>query len=180
MWKKSIDDASFFYFFHNTGPNLAQILHQDHTHFFSFFAGFQWSMLEDSINIYNIICNTVVLKKKIGKTSKNYHFWAQLVLKGVTMGHLQNKKQLFLTEITKQGQKPSKTFYFIKISYGLVELWILFCVVLFLLKRVISSQLRGHSWCICLQKYLYYLNLICLFFRNIGISHNRYFASSNG
>ena len=36
--KKTIDNASFFTFFHNSGPNLAQILPQVHTHFF---AGFQ-------------------------------------------------------------------------------------------------------------------------------------------
>ena len=48
-------------FFHNIGPNLAQILPQDHTQF-DFFAGFQWNMLGDSININNFNCNPVVLK----------------------------------------------------------------------------------------------------------------------
>ena len=33
MEKISIDNASTFYFFYNIGPNLAQILPQDHTHF---------------------------------------------------------------------------------------------------------------------------------------------------
>ena len=42
--------------FYNIGPNLAQILPQDHTHF-DFFAGFQWYMLEDSININNFNIN---------------------------------------------------------------------------------------------------------------------------
>ena len=31
--KKTIDKAHFFTFFRNTGPTLAQILPQDHTHF---------------------------------------------------------------------------------------------------------------------------------------------------
>ena len=59
IWEQPIDNASFFTFFQNTGPNLAQILLQDHTHF-GFFAGFQWNMLWDSINISNF--NPVVLK----------------------------------------------------------------------------------------------------------------------
>ena len=39
-----------------------------------FFAGFQWSMLGNSINFKNFDWNPVVLK-----TSKNYYFLAQLV-----------------------------------------------------------------------------------------------------
>ena len=31
--KKAIDNAHFFIFFHNIGPNLAQILPKDHTQF---------------------------------------------------------------------------------------------------------------------------------------------------
>ena len=31
--KKTIDNGRFFTFFHNIGPNLAQISPQDHTHF---------------------------------------------------------------------------------------------------------------------------------------------------
>ena len=47
LWKKPIDNASFFTFLMTLdGPNLAKILSQDHTHFFFFFAGFQWNMLE--------------------------------------------------------------------------------------------------------------------------------------
>ena len=61
--KKPIDNACFFfYFFHNIGPNLGQILPQDHTHF-DFFAGFQWNMLGDSIKINNFNWNPLVLKK---------------------------------------------------------------------------------------------------------------------
>ena len=51
IWEKPIDNVSSFTFFHNIGPNLALILPQDH--FVIFFAGFQWNMLEDSININN-------------------------------------------------------------------------------------------------------------------------------
>ena len=38
------------------------------------------------------------------------------------MGHTQNEKQILLTEITKADNKLSKTLYFIKISYVLVDL----------------------------------------------------------
>ena len=61
IWKKPIDNTSFFYFFHNTGLNLGKILPQDHTHFV-FFAGFQWNKLGDSININNFNCNPEVMK----------------------------------------------------------------------------------------------------------------------
>ena len=56
----------------------------------------------------------------------------------VSMGHTQNKQKFFLT---KADHKLSKTFYFIKISYVLTELWMFFyfVVMFFLLKRVISS-----------------------------------------
>ena len=35
------------------------------------------------------------------KTSKNYNFLAQFMQNGVPMGHTQNKKQFFFSEITK-------------------------------------------------------------------------------
>ena len=40
-------------FFHNIGPNLAQILPQ-RQHPLSFFIDFQWNMLGDAININNL------------------------------------------------------------------------------------------------------------------------------
>ena len=52
--------------------------------------------------------NLILLKKKIknekiGKNSKNCYFWDQLVQKGSAwVNHAQNKKQIFLAEITKQ------------------------------------------------------------------------------
>ena len=58
--KKIIDNASLLCYFHNLGPNLAQILPQDHTHY-NVFAGFQRNMLRDLININNYECNPVVL-----------------------------------------------------------------------------------------------------------------------
>ena len=41
-------------------------------------------------------------EKKIGKTSENCYIWAHLPHKnGVRMGHTQNEKQFFNSEITK-------------------------------------------------------------------------------
>ena len=49
-------------------------------------------------------------------------FGPNLRKKGVTMGHIQSKKQILFTEITKPDHKLSKTFYFIKLLFVLVEL----------------------------------------------------------
>ena len=51
---------------------------KDHTHFSFFFADFQWIMLGDSINMNNLCCNPVVLKKKLVKRLKNCSFWPNL------------------------------------------------------------------------------------------------------
>ena len=85
IWKNPIDNTHFFTFFHNIGSNLAQILPQDLTHF-DFFAGFQWNMLRDSININNFNWNLVLLKKLWPKLHKNGASWAMP----------KRKKQLFL------------------------------------------------------------------------------------
>ena len=54
--KKTYNDITCsvlpIFFFHNIGHNLAQILPQDHTQF-DFFAGFQRSMLGNSVNVKN-------------------------------------------------------------------------------------------------------------------------------
>ena len=62
IWKKPNDITCFFTFFHNIGHNLTQILPQDHINLI-FFADFQWSVLNNSINIKNFNYNPVVLKK---------------------------------------------------------------------------------------------------------------------
>ena len=63
-------------------------------------------MLGKSININNFDWNPVVLKE-IAKTSKNYHFLAQLVQKWGPHGLRPNRKQFFFTEITKPDPKLS-------------------------------------------------------------------------
>ena len=80
-------------------------------------------MLGNSINIKNFNWNPVVLKK-FAKTSKNYHFLAQLVQKNSCHGPHPKVKNIFFffSEIIKPNHKLSKTFYFNKISYVLTEL----------------------------------------------------------
>ena len=79
-------------------------------------------MLGDSINMNNFCCNPVVLKKKIGKTSKKLLFWAQFTQKEVIIGHILNEKQFFFSDITKSDHQVSETFYLIKVLYVLAEL----------------------------------------------------------
>ena len=60
-------------------------------------------------------------------------FWPNLCKDRVPMGHTINRKHFFV-KIIKPDHKLSKIFYFIKISYVLAELLIMFfliCVMLF-------------------------------------------------
>ena len=66
--------------------------------------------MEDSININNLCCNPVVLKKKLVKPLKDFFFWPNLHKKGVIMGQAQNEKQFFLAEIAKADQQLSESF----------------------------------------------------------------------
>ena len=77
------------------------------------------------INIYNFCYNTVVLEKKLGKTVKNCSF---RILYGQKVGqHGPHPKSswIFCVEVAKGDHKLSRTFYFIKISYVLTELWVM-------------------------------------------------------
>ena len=76
-------------------------------------------MLQDSIN--NLCCNPLVLEKKIGETSKKL-FGLHLHKKKVIMGHIQDKKTIFLAEITNADYQLSKKINFIKTSYVFAEL----------------------------------------------------------
>ena len=65
-------------------------------------------------------------EKKLVKPLKNCFFGPNLHRKGVIMDHAQDEKKFFLVEITKADHQLSESFYFIKISYVLTELWIFF------------------------------------------------------
>ena len=125
-------------FFHNIGPNLAQILPQDHTHFILFFfAVFQWNMLGDSIGIKNFNWNPVVLKK-ICQTI----FQPNLHQKGLSLSHSQNQNLFFFFH-KQQNQIISFQKRFILWKYQMFWLsYECFSIVCdaFLLKRVISSH----------------------------------------
>ena len=82
-------------------------------------------------------------EKNLLKPLKITIFRPNLCKTGVLMGHAQNKKQFFFSEIIKPDPKLSKPFYFNKISYVLAALWMFFYIVwCFLLKSVISSHNR--------------------------------------
>ena len=100
-------------FFHNIGLNLAQILPLRPQ---LFFADFQRNMLGDSINIDNFCCNPAILKKKLVKPLKIGILGPNLHYKGVRMCHSQNKKQIFLAEVTKDKSSLSsfRNFLFYK------------------------------------------------------------------
>ena len=109
-WKKTIDNAFFFTFlaldliqpkfWNKTTPTLI------------FFAGFQWNMLGNSININNFNLNPVVLKKKL-KPLKITILWSPWAMPA---------KKTFFKEITKPDHTFSTTFYFITASYILADL----------------------------------------------------------
>ena len=117
IWKKAIDNVSFFAFlltldviWPKTTPTLFLFLL-----LLLLFCRFRWNLLGDSININNLCCNPVVLKKKIGKLAcaRKGSPWAT--------AELQNN---FFCKNNKGDHKFLKTFYIIKISDILGNLWI--------------------------------------------------------
>ena len=125
------------------GHNLVQILSQNRTWFDFFFAVFQWSILENSINIKNFNWNPVVLKKSLLKPLKITIFRpAQLVQKWGPHGPHPKQKKKFFSEITKPDPK---SFYFNKMSNNLAELWIFFCTVWCFFAKKVSFPAHN-SW----------------------------------
>ena len=67
-------------------------------------------MLGYSININNLCCNKVVLKKKKKvKALKIAIFGINLCKKGVRMGHIQDETQIILEELTDNKKSRSST-----------------------------------------------------------------------
>ena len=99
-YEKKLLIMPFLYFFHNIGPNLAQILPQDHTHF-TFFVYFPMKYVWDSININNFNWNPEVLQKKLLKPLKITIFWPNLCKNGVPMGPVQKRIFLFFCRNNK-------------------------------------------------------------------------------
>ena len=84
-------------------------------------------------------------EKKLVKPLKNCFFGPNLHRKGVIMGYAQDGKKFFLAEITKADHQLSESFYFIKISYVLTELWIFFYL----------------EWCFLSKKCHFHLKQLC-------------------
>ena len=69
---------------------------------------------------------TCVAIQKLVKPFKNGFFWTQFAQKRGHYGPCSRWKIFFFTEITKADHQLSESFYFIKISYVLTELWTFF------------------------------------------------------
>ena len=83
---------------------------KDHTHGSFFVVHFHWNMLGDSININNLCCNPVALKKKLVKPLKNCFFRPNLHKKVVIMGHTQNEKKKFFSRNNKTRSSAFRNF----------------------------------------------------------------------
>ena len=69
-------------------------------------------------------------------------FGTQFALQSGQHGPCPKWKTIFLTEITKADHQLSETFYFVKISYILAELWIFFYFVWYFLSKKGHSQVK--------------------------------------
>ena len=79
-------------------------------------------------------------EKKLVKPPKNCFFGPNLHRKEVIISHAQEEK-LLLAEIAKANHQLSSSFYFNKISYVLIELWIIsYLTDVSCQKSVISSK----------------------------------------
>ena len=87
-------------------------------------------------------------EKKLVKPLKNCFFGPNLHGKGVIMDHAQDEKKFFLVGITKADHQLSESFYFIKISYVLIELWVFFYLEWCFLSKKCYFQLK-HLWQLC-------------------------------
>ena len=89
-------------------------------------------------------------EKKPVKPLKNCFFGPNSHRKGVLMGYAQDEKKFFLAEITIADVQLSESFYFIKISYVLTELWIFFYLEWCFLSKKCHFQLKQlwwRAWC---------------------------------
>ena len=82
-------------------------------------------------------------KRKIGKTSKKLLFWAQFAQKKRSLSAMPKmKNKFFLADIRKADHQLSETFYFIKISYVLAELWTFFYLEWYFLSKKCHFHLK--------------------------------------
>ena len=77
-------------------------------------------------------------EKKLVKPLKSCFFGPNLHRKGVIMCHAQDGKKIFW----QKYHQLSESFYFIKISYVLTELWIFFYIEWYFLSKKCHFQLK--------------------------------------
>ena len=100
-------------------------------------------------------CNPEALQKKLVKPLKNC-FFAPNLHRRVHYGPRPRWTKKFLAKIKKADHQLSESFYFIKISNVLTELWIL--SVVFCQKSVISSK----NSLFCIHCFSYHLKLFLI------------------
>ena len=136
-------------FFHNTGPNLAQIPPPKTKHtFFSVVVDFQWNMLENSINFDNFCCNPIVLKKNVVKPLKIAFSGPICTTKGSAWGHAQHGKQFSFGRNNKSRSSAFRNFLFYQsiICFGWVMNLFLFCVMFFIKKGSFPAEAAVPFW----------------------------------
>ena len=116
IWNKLTDNASFFTLF--TTFELES--HSPHSLCFSFF---WWTMLGDSINIFNFNCNPVVLKK-IDKTCKKKFFGPTYTRKG-SVWVTPKTKNYFFCRNNKSRSKAFKNVLYYKSKYHICFGWVM-------------------------------------------------------
>ena len=123
MKKKNIEIAVPL-FFHNIGPNLAQILLQRPHPLYLFWLIFN----EICQGIQLILITSVAIQqfwKKLVKPLKNCFFGPNLHRKGVIMGHTQDGKFFFLGRNNKSRSSVSRESLFYQ-NIICFDLWIFF------------------------------------------------------
>ena len=117
---------------------------KDHTHFM-YFANFQWNMLGYSININNLCCNLVVMKKLVKSLKIAILFWGPTCAKGSAWVMPKEKNYIFgILLKAKADYQPSET-YFVKIRFGWVMNLFLFCVIFLTKKESFLAKIAVHT-----------------------------------
>ena len=127
--------------------DLVKFCPLDSTHFRSFLL--ISIMSENWINIYNLCCNAVFVKK-IAKLVKNCYFRTLFRQKLGQHGPHPKSSSIFCLEITKGGHRFSSKV-FIKILQVLTELWMIFWPVWYFAAKMGHFYLKQVCYLICFQ-----------------------------
>ena len=114
-------------------------------------------------------------EKKLVKPLKNCFFGPNLHRKWVIMGYAQDGKKFFLAEITKADHQLSESFYFIKISYVLTELWTFFYLEWCFLSKKVSFPAKTAVKLICLPLLVAFVVALSLLFVTFPLKYFLFF-----